>query len=51
MKKAVLLVKESEEKNLREEIPEIFNNEEIEIEIMIDDYFDFYLNLTKGDKK
>lgn len=43
MKKIMLIVKESALEELKNELPELFENEEIVVEIIEDDDFDAYI--------
>lgn len=46
-KKIVALIKNSAYEELKEEIPELFENEDIQIETMEDERFDFLLEFQQ----
>lgn len=46
-KKIVALIKGSAYKELKEELPELFNNDSIKIELLEDHMFDYFLEFQK----
>ena len=50
-KKVVAIVKNSAYNDLKKEVPELFEKEEVQIEIYEDHIFDYFISLKEEEKK